>query len=80
MVCKCILYMSKAVSTLYGGIAQLGECLTGSQKVTGSSPVISTTFFIQQYLQRICFVRLCNNKIVTILTPLSLEKKYVFMV
>ena len=67
--------MSKAMSTLYGGIAQLGECLTGSQ-----SPVISTTFFIQQYLQRICFIRLCNNKIVTILTPLSLEKKYVFMV
>ena len=26
----------------YGGIAQLGECLTGSQEVTGSSPVIST--------------------------------------
>ena len=25
-----------------GGIAQLGECLTGSQEVTGSSPVIST--------------------------------------
>ena len=24
-----------------GGIAQLGECLTGSQEVTGSSPVIS---------------------------------------
>ena len=26
----------------FGGIAQLGECLTGSQEVTGSSPVIST--------------------------------------
>ena len=26
----------------HGGIAQLGECLTGSQEVTGSSPVIST--------------------------------------
>ena len=27
---------------IHGGIAQLGECLTGSQEVTGSSPVIST--------------------------------------
>ncbi len=28
----------------FGGIAQLGECLTGSQEVTGSSPVISIYF------------------------------------
>ena len=33
---------SKTVNISYGGIAQLGECLTGSQEVTGSSPVIST--------------------------------------
>src|SRR5690349_13766133 len=26
-----------------GDVAQLGECLTGSQKVTGSIPVFSTT-------------------------------------
>lgn len=25
----------------HGGIAQLGECLTGSQKVVGSSPIVS---------------------------------------
>ena len=30
------------IVTVLGGIAQLGECLTGSQEVTGSSPVIST--------------------------------------
>ena len=39
---KYILCIVKIIKTLYGGIAQLGECLTGSQKVTGSSPVIST--------------------------------------
>ncbi len=26
----------------HGGVAQLGECLTGSQKVEGSSPFVST--------------------------------------
>jgi hypothetical protein len=29
---------------LGGAVAQLGECLTGSQEVAGSSPVSSTIF------------------------------------
>ena len=29
----------------YGGIAQLGERLNGIQEVSGSIPLISTTFF-----------------------------------
>ena len=31
-------------NTAYGGLAQLGERLAGSQKVSGSSPLSSTTF------------------------------------
>ena len=27
-----------------GGIAQLGECLTGSQEVRGSNPLVSTIY------------------------------------
>ena len=30
-----------------GGLAQLGERLTGSQKVVGSIPISSTTFFFK---------------------------------
>ena len=37
-----------------GGIAQLGECLTGSQEVTGSSPVISTRIMTGQEV--VCFL------------------------
>lgn len=33
---------NKFSNAVYGGIAQMGERLTGSQKVMGSSPVIST--------------------------------------
>ena len=66
--------MSKAVSTLYGGIAQLGECLTGSQKVMGSSPIISTTLvFVPVYYNQ-------YNKTVIIMTRISLEKNYNLMI
>lgn len=29
---------------MYGGVAQLGECHTGSVEVVGSSPIVSTIF------------------------------------
>lgn len=57
--------------TLYGGIAQLGECLTGSQKVTGSSPVISTRNLISIFSGVLQFF---YNKTVIIMTLLNLEK------
>ncbi len=59
----CIIFYMQA---LYGGIAQLGECLTGSQKVTGSSPVISTNYFFYVFY----------NKTVIIMTLINLERNY----
>ena len=47
-----------------GGIAQLGECLTGSQEVTGSSPVISTIEYRDVPLEHLCILFL-NQKEIT---------------
>jgi hypothetical protein len=33
------------VDLLGGAVAQLGECLTGSQEVVGSNPISSTTYY-----------------------------------
>lgn len=50
----------------------MGECLTGSQKVTGSSPVISTIYILKF---KVCdFGVIYNNKTVIIMTPINLEK------
>jgi hypothetical protein len=38
----CLILRSTEWSSAFGGLAQLGERLTGSQKVTGSIPVSST--------------------------------------
>ena len=32
---------------IFGGIAQLGERMTGSHEVSGSIPLISTNFFVR---------------------------------
>ena len=32
------------IDLLGGAVAQLGECLTGSQEVVGSNPISSTTY------------------------------------
>ena len=47
-----------------GGIAQLGECLTGSQEVTGSSPVISTIEYRDVPTEYLCILFL-NQKEIT---------------
>ena len=36
------IYRCPILSALFGGIAQLGECLNGIQEVSGSIPLIST--------------------------------------
>lgn len=52
----------------------MGECLTGSQKVMGSSPIISTTLvFVPVYYNQ-------YNKTVIIMTRISLEKNYNLMI
>lgn len=60
---KCILYIPRVMSTLYGGIAQMGECLTGSQKVTGSSPVISTNLCHNNICKELLFFGFAITKL-----------------
>jgi uncharacterized protein with LGFP repeats len=38
-------YLFVIWNSLGGAVAQLGECLTGSQEVGGSNPLSSTIFF-----------------------------------
>ena len=39
-----VIYNKRVPDYIFGGLAQLGARLTGSQEVTGSSPVFSTTY------------------------------------
>ncbi len=49
-------FISYSVQAPIGGIAQLGERLTGSQEVRGSIPLVSTIATSQPLVSRGCFI------------------------
>ena len=74
-----LVYVKSNVNIIWG-YSSAGRVSDWQSEGHGFEPrylhhIFYTTIFAKNLL-----IRLYNNKIVTILTPLSLEKKYVFMV